>query len=89
MDYHVQGPDEVLLYEFAWSNTLPAGATIAVSTWEAPAPLVVTDKSIVVDSTQARITGCVVGNRYTVTNTVTLSNGEVYEQSAFIWCEVK
>ncbi len=89
-NFYVQSPNEQLLYEFAWVNTIPASTSISASDWTiAPSGPTLSGDGIVSFTTYIQLSNVVVGNRYTLTNKITLSNGEVYEVSAFIYAEKK
>ncbi len=90
MSFYVQTPAEELLYEFAWSNTIPASTSISGSTWSvSPTGPTLSGAGIVSFTTYTKVEGLTLGTRYTLTNTIVLSNEEVYQTSAFIYAENK
>lgn len=88
MSYYVQGPNEVLEYEFAWANVIPESSSIVSSVWTATG-LTLAGESVIGTTTVAKISGGTLGQKYIVENLVNLSNGETYKTSMFILFEVK
>lgn len=86
--YFVQDPSEAIEYQLTWASVLPNGVTISTSEWEG-APLLLTDEALEDDFTAVLVKDGQRGKVYQVTNTVHLSNGEIYSNSIFITFEEK
>lgn len=90
MAFYVQSPDEKLVYQFAWLNVLPTGAAIVTSVWGiSPTGPTLEDDGVVSYTTFVTLSGLTLGERYQLSNTITLDNGEVYEDSSFMYTENK
>lgn len=76
-------PDENKYYAFDWTSGLNTGATVTVSTW-AGTGLTFSSQAIASPITRAKITGGTAGLNYTVTNTITTSDGELLERSGIL-----
>mgnify|MGYP003507448564 CR=1 FL=1 len=88
MQFYVQDPSEKIEYQMNWTDGIPEVATIATSTWTST-PFTASGTSIDGLFTVVSLIGGVVGKRYKVENTITLSNGQTYTDSIFIYIEDK
>jgi len=90
MSFYVQSPNEDLLYQFAWSNTIPANTAIVTSTWSvSPTGPTLSGAGVVSFTTYVNVSGLTLGQRYRLINTIELDNGETYEASSYIYAENK
>lgn len=83
--FYVQSAFEDMNYEMLWSSVVPSATTITDSDW-AISPSGPTVSAGTIDSltTIVNVEGVTNGEDYTLTNSITLSNGEKYESSIFI-----
>jgi hypothetical protein len=86
--FYVQDPAEKVEYQVNWQNGVPDGATIATSAWST-GTLNLSGTNVDGLFTVASLTGGLEGYRYVVENTITLSTGEIYKESLFIYFEKK
>jgi len=91
--FFVQDPNESIEYQMLWTSVLPDGVTILESTWTGSEGLVISDEALEGDFTAAFVSvetpNSVIHKQLTISNTVTLSNNEVYADSIFIFFEEK
>ena len=89
----MQDPTESIEYQISWARILPDGITIAQSNWSSGADLTISDEALEGEFTAAFVSVAqsaeVIGKRTVLTNTVTLTNNEVYVDSIFIYFEEK
>lgn len=78
-DLVVKGPNETRDVPIDWSDDLPDGVTITGSTFTPSTGLTVDSSTFNNTATAVRLTGGILGRRYTVRNRVSLSDGEVFE----------
>jgi hypothetical protein len=80
--WHPKDPDEEIIYELVWGDSLLAGDVVVDSEWSDIVGVVNEEASIAPDglSTRIRLSGGVDGDTATLTNTVTTQSGEVREQ---------
>jgi hypothetical protein len=83
MKTFVKDPSENLDYERDWSRTLQSGSTIESSVWAVPAGLEHDEEldSFTDKTTKLWLRGGEAGTTYTITNTITTSQGRIYERS--------
>lgn len=74
-------PDEVLDYTINWSRRLPAGDTIAASSWIFPTGLTMNSAAYTNTSATVWISGGTTGTTYKVTNRVTTTVGRTMDQT--------
>lgn len=86
--FHVQDPGETVEYQINWENGVPEGATISTSTWVV-APMTASGPNIDGYFTVVKLTGGTSGSVHQIENTITLSDGETYKDSIFIYIEDK
>lgn len=67
-------PDSTVDYGFDWSDWLATGETIASSSWTIPAGLTNESDAFTDTTTAVFISGGVVDEVYTITNTITTNN---------------
>lgn len=87
--FYVQDPLEKVQYVFDWSDFTINGLTISSSVWSVPAGFTVSAQTIDGSFTVATITGGVVGKDYKFENTITLSDGQKFIDSIFLFIEEK
>lgn len=83
-------PDAKLKFGFDWSDWLATGKTLATSAWtitpkvgEAPT---LDDEDNNTTQTVVWVSGCAAGTRYTLTNSVTDSDGQADDRSIMLIC---
>jgi len=82
MDVRYKAPLAELWYGFDWSEFLPEGVTISVSTWTVPTGLTKDDETSTTTVALVKVSGGTVptdGSEYTeyeVRNDITMSDGE-------------
>lgn len=86
--FYVQGPTETIEYQILWSEVLPENTTISTSEWSGDG-VVLTNEALEGDFTAVVVSGGTSGKRYTLKNSITLDNNEVYDDSIFIYFEEK
>lgn len=86
--FYVQDPNEIVEYQIDWTDSTPDGATIATSTWVST-PMTQSGLSIDGLFTIVKLAGGVDKSVVKVENTITLSDGEKYVDSIFIYIEDK
>lgn len=86
--FYVQDPGEITEYQINWSNGVPDGATISTSTW-VTTPMTASGTNIDGLFTVIKLTGGTVGAVHQIENTITLSDGEKYKDSIFLYIEDK
>ena len=86
--FYVQDPLEVVEYSINWNDSVPEGATIATSTWVST-PMTTSGLSIDGLFTIVKLTGGTAKACHKIENTITLSDGETYIDSIFIYIEDK
>jgi hypothetical protein len=75
-------PDEIRDYGVDWTPQLLSGVTITTSVWSvASGTVVIQAQSHTETNTTVRLTGGKLGEICNLLNTVTLSDGESYEQT--------
>lgn len=78
----VKDPDARLDYEIDWSEWLPTGDTIIVSTWECDDDAVtLEDATSDDDSATVFVGGGVIGTSYLVTNRIETGQGRINDQT--------
>jgi hypothetical protein len=84
--HHIKDPQARRTYaiDYLTDGWLEGGETIVTSTWTVPTALTGDQQINTGTRTSIRLAGGVAGVDYTVTNTVTLSSGEIDERSIFI-----
>ena len=87
----IQAPGESIIYVVDWpSRGLPSGVTIASQSFSPSGSndYTLSNESIVDNGlqTQFQLTGGIPGNRYQITNQVTLSDGEVMQATLIYEC---
>lgn len=84
----LQTADGKLDYGVEWEDWLPTGVTIASSEWEISDQVLgvptLSDDGHDTTETWVTVTGIAVGTTYTLTNKVTLSDGQIDERSIYI-----
>lgn len=86
--FNVQDPNEIVEYQINWTDSTPAGATIVTSTW-VTTPMTQSGLSIDGLFTIVKLAGGVDKSTVQAENTITLSDGEKYIDSIFIYIEDK
>lgn len=86
--FYVQGPTETVEYQILWSEVLPENTTISASEWSGDG-VVLTNEALDGSFTAVFVSGGLVGKMYTLKNSITLDNNEVYDDSIFIYFEEK
>lgn len=86
--FYVQDPGETVEYQINWTNGIPDGATILASSWSST-PMTASGLNIDGYFTVVKLTGGTSGAIHQIENTITLSNGEAYKDSIFIYIEDK
>jgi hypothetical protein len=76
-------PSAVLDYGCDWTDWL-AGDTISISAWVIPAGLTEEDSGKTDTLTTVWLSGGTLGNRYTITNTITTAGGRTDERSLIL-----
>ena len=91
--FFVQDPAESREYQISWAWVLPDGVTIVESIWDGNDELTISNQALEGEFTAAFVSvnqsTDILGKRVVLTNTVTLSNNEVYVDSIFIYFEEK
>jgi hypothetical protein len=87
--FYVQDPLEKVQYIFDWSDFTVNSLVISSSTWTVPAGFTVSSQTIDGSFTVATVTGGVVGREYKLENTITLSDGQKFIDSIFLYIEEK
>lgn len=86
--FYVQGPTETIEYQILWSEVIPENTTISTSEWSGDG-VVLTNEALDGSFTAVFVSGGLVGKMYTLKNSITLDNNEVYDDSIFIYFEEK
>lgn len=74
-------PDEKLDYIIDWSNRLPESDAIAQSAWDVPSGLTKHQDDFGPAATTVWLSGGTDGETYTITNTVTSTEGRILQES--------
>lgn len=77
-------PHDVLDYEVDWSNWLPAGDTILVSEWIAPAGITMDSETNTNTTTTIWLSGGTAGQSYALTNRITTAGGRTRDRTITI-----
>ncbi len=86
--FYVHDPGETVEYQINWENGVPTGATIVSSTWIST-PMTASGLNIDGLYTVVKLTGGTSGAVHQIENTITLSDGETYKDSIFLYIEDK
>lgn len=89
MQHFVHDPLEKIEYVMDWSYAISDGVTISSSTWTANEDITLTGPSIDGEFTVISAEGGVVHKVYQVENRITLSNGQKFVDSIFLYIEEK
>ena len=82
----VQDPSDVRIWAFDWSEFLDErSTTISSSSWVVPSGLTEVSDSHTTTTATVKVSGGTHGQKYLVTNTVVLANGETVEKSFTLW----
>lgn len=73
---HDKDPDAIKTYAVNWADFLEAGVTITGSTWDVPDGITKVSDSLTTPNTYIRLSGGTVGDKYTITNHVVMSNAD-------------
>lgn len=86
--FYVQDVGEKVEYQINWTEGVPDGTTIVSSTW-VTTPMTASGLNIDGLFTVVSLTGGENKKLYQIENTITLSDGEVYKDSFYIFTEDK
>lgn len=86
--FFVQDTGEIVEYQIDWTPALPEGTSISSSVWGGVG-LTTSNNALEGNFTAIFVTNGVNGKKYELENSVTLSNGEVYKDTIFIFFEDK
>ena len=89
MQHFVQDPLEKVEYVLDWNYAIVEGVSISTSQWVANEALTLSSPNIDGEFTVISVDGGVVGKVYPVENRITLSNGQKFVDSIFLYIEEK
>ncbi len=79
--YFEKAPAASLAYGINWTDWLPASTTIASSAWAADAGITAGSDVVASNVASVTVSGGTAGQTYWLTNTVTLSDGQIDSRS--------